>query len=122
MTVGGITVAISSLELYGEGLGVLRWRVSFGEEALRRDPDLGLGMPEPEFEIRDESGRTLPGSPRGAGYSDSEGDGEGEVRDLPETGELEVDVRRLVSDAYEDEEYRGNGPSYEGPWKFWFAL
>lgn len=122
MTVGGITVAISSLELYGEGLGVLRWRVSFGEEALRRDPDLGFGMPEPEFEIRDEGGRTLPGSPRGAGYSVSEGDGESEVRDLPETGELEVDVRRLVSDAYGDEEYRGNAPSYEGPWNFRFAL
>jgi hypothetical protein len=70
VTVDVITVAISSLELHGEGLGVLRWQVSFAEEALRRDPDLGFGIPEPEFEIRDESDRTLPGSPRGGSSSD----------------------------------------------------
>jgi hypothetical protein len=121
-TVDGITVAIASLELYGEGLGILRWCISFGEEVLCRDPDLGFGMPEPEFEIPAAGGRILPWSPRGAGYSDAEADGDVEIRDLPKEGELEVRVPRLVSDSYEDGEYLGDGPSYEGPWTFRFTL
>lgn len=122
VTAGVITVAIASLELHGEGLGVLRWWISFGERALRRDPDLGFGMPEPEFEIRDASGRILPWSPLGAGYSDGEGDGDTEIRNLPGEGELEVGVPRLISDAYMDGEFMGEGPSYEGPWTFRFTL
>jgi hypothetical protein len=122
VTVNGITVAIASLELYGEGLGMLRWQISFAEEVLRRDPDLGFGIPEPRFEIRDDSGRTLPWSPRGAGASDREADGEAQLEDLPDTGELEVEVARLVCDAYEDGRYRGDGPSYDGPWTFRFSL
>ena len=87
--VGGITVAIASIELHGEGLGMLRWWISFGEKVLREDPDLGFGMPEPEFEFVTTDDRGLPWSPRGAGYSDGEGDGEVEIRDLPREGVLE---------------------------------
>ena len=122
VTVDGVTVAIASLELYGEGLGVLRWQVSFMEEALRRDPDPWFGMPEPKFEISDGNGRTLPWSPRRGGSSDGEADGDVLVADLPDAGDLEVEVPRVVYDAYEDGEYRGDGPSYEGSWVFRFTL
>ncbi len=122
MEVAGITVAIASLELYGEGLGVLRWRITFGDEALRAYPDLGFDTPEPVLEIRDGSGRTLDWLPQGAGYSDSEADGDLRVAGLPDSGELDVEVTRLVSDAYEPGEHRGDGPSYEGPWSFRVTL
>ncbi len=121
-SVGGITVALASLELHGGGLGALRWRVSFGEEALRDDPDLGFwGISEPEFEVRDGEGRILPWSPRGAGGHDGQADGEAEVRDLPDGGEIKVVVRRLVADAY-GPEGEHEGPSCEGPWTFRFTL
>ena len=122
-TVGGITVALASLELHGEGLGALRWRISFGDEALRSDPDVGLGIFEPEFEVRDGEGRTLPWSPKGAGASDREVEGEAEVWELPEAGEIEVVAGRLGSDAYGPEgEYEGEGSSHEGPWTFRFVI
>ena len=39
-----------------------------------------------------------------------------EVRELPEAGEIEVGVTRLVADAYGPEgEHEGEGPSHEGP-------
>lgn len=119
-TVGGITVALTSLELHGEGLGVLWWRISFEEELLAGS---GLGIPEPEFMIRSGSGRELPWWRRGSGASDREADGEIEVEELPESGELEVEVSRLVfrewSSALDDEE---EVDSYEGPWSFRFSL
>lgn len=107
-TVGDFTVALTSLVLYGEGTGVLQWRVSMGEEAFRAEPDFWFGTPEPEFEILAEDGRTLTWSPRGGGMSDGESDGEAEVWDLPETGELRVPVTRLAVDAFgHDGDYLG---------------
>jgi len=122
-SVGDITVALASLELYGEGLGVLRWRVSLGEGAFRRDPDLAFGMFEPDFEMRDDAGRALPWSPRSGGGHDGESDGAAEVFELPEAGEIEVVATRLVADTYGPEgEYEGESPSHEGPWSFRFAI
>lgn len=55
-------------------------------------------------------------SPQGAGASDREADGNARVGELPDAGQLEVEVTRLISDAYEAGEYGGDGLSYEGPW------
>ncbi len=122
-TVGDVTVALTSLEMYGRGTGVLRWRVSMGEDALRAEPDFWFGTPEPEFEILAEGDRALAWSPRGGGMSDAESDGDTEVWDLPETGELRVSVVRLAVDAYgSDGEHLGEGASVDGPWSFRFAL
>jgi hypothetical protein len=81
------------------------------------------GNPAPELVIRDGSGRDLPWLPRGYGISESEADSEVEVGDLPESGELEVEVNRLVSLAFDresgEEELEG---SYDGPWTFRFAI
>lgn len=121
--IGDVTVALTSLELYGEGVGALRWRVSLGESAFREEPDFGFGIPEPVFEIRDGAGRDLPWSPRSGGASDGESDGEIEVRELPETGELHIEVVRLATDAYgPDGDYVGEGASLDGPWNFRFSL
>ena len=117
---GGITLALSSLELFGEGLGVLRWLLSFDESISWSEGDVGI--PEPRFEIRNSDGLALPWSPQGAGASDRVADGDVRVEGLPESGELGVKVARLVSDAYEDGDYSGDGPSYEGPWSFRFAI
>ena len=119
-TVGGVTVAIASLELYGEGLGVLRWMVSFEGDLW----DIGndTGVPEPRFEIRDSPGRDLTWLPQGGGASDGEASGDVMVEGLPDTGALSVEVPRLVADAYEDGGYRGDGPSFDGPWSFQFTV
>jgi hypothetical protein len=79
------------------------------------------GIPEPELVVRDESGRELPWSPRGSSSSESEADGEVEVRDLPESGEVEV--RRLVSLVFDEEAGEEVAEdSYDGPWTFSFSI
>jgi hypothetical protein len=112
-TVGEVALAFTSLELFGERVGVLRYRISYEAGMFVGD------IPMPELAVRDGSGRELPWSPQGSGSSESETDGELEVRELPETGELEVEVTRLVILAYDEE--AGEEvveDSYEGPWNF----
>jgi hypothetical protein len=48
-TVGDITVALASLELFREGVGVLRYLVSYEAGMFEG----GYGIPEPEFIVRD---------------------------------------------------------------------
>lgn len=118
-TVGEVTVALTSLELFGGGIGVLRYRISY-EAGMFED---GYGIPEPELVIRDGSGRELSWSPQGSGSSECEADGEVEVRDLPETGELEVEVTRLVSLVFDEEAGEEVAEdSYGGPWTFSFSI
>jgi hypothetical protein len=115
-TVGEITIALTSLELFGEGLGVLRYRISYGEGMFE-------GIPDPDLVVRDESNRELTWSPRESSSSEREADGEVEVRDLPETGMLDVEVTRLVSLVF-DEETREEAAqnAYDGPWTFRFSV
>jgi hypothetical protein len=122
-TVGDVTVALSSLELYGDGVGVLRWRASMGEDLLRAEPGFWFGAPEPEFEILAEDGHALAWATMGGGMSDGESDGEAGVWGLPETGQLRVSVVRLATDAYgPDGDHLGEGPSLDGPWSFCFSF
>ncbi len=114
-TVGGITVALTSLELYEGGVGVLRYRLSYDEALFEGDGDFPF-MPEPEFSIRDDQGRPLGWSPRGGGGGGGEDSGSIEVEGLPRTGELGVEVTRIAAEAWSAEQ--GRGPSYEGPWTF----
>jgi hypothetical protein len=116
-TVGEVTVALTSLELFGEGVGVLRYRISYEAGMFEGE------IPMPELVVRDESGRELPWSLQGSSSGTDEADGEVEVRDLPETGELEVEVARLVSLAFDEE--AGEEvveDSHDGPWTFRFAI
>lgn len=118
-TVGEVVVALTSLELFGGGLGILRYRISQGRVAIGG----GFGIPEPELVIRDESGRELSWALRGSHASESEADGEVEVRDLPEAGELEVEVTRLAT--FEFDEEAGEEvvtDFYDGPWTSRFSV
>ena len=46
-----------------------------------------------------------------------------EVRDLPESGELEVEVTRLVSLVFDEEAGEEVAEdSYDGPWTFSFSI
>ena len=89
---GGITVALSALELYEGGGGILRYLVSHDPKTAFVD-----GAPELEVEIRDGSGRRYGWGLEG--YSGSPGEEEGtlEVFDLPGSGDLEIRVVRVVS-------------------------
>ena len=121
-TIGEVTVALTSLELFGEGVGVLRYRISY-EAGVFEVRHRFVGIPEPELVVRDGSGRELPWMPQSWGGSESEADGEVEVRELPETGELEVEVPRLVSLVFDEE--AGEEvveDSHDGPWTFSFSI
>ena len=117
-TVGEITVALASFELFGEGLGVLTYRLSY---------DRGMfagGIPEPQLVVRVVgSGVELPWSRGSSGSSDTEADGEVEVRDLPEAGELEVEVTRLESLAFDEQVGEEVAEDFhDGPWVFRFSV
>lgn len=117
--VGEITVALASLEIHGEGLGVLRYRISRGKGVLEG----GYGIPVPELVIVHESGNALPWSWRGNGSSDGEAYGEVEVREVPASGEIQIEVPRVATWTFDE----GAGEeveveSYDGPWSFRFSL
>lgn len=114
-TVGEITVALVSLELHGDGLGVLRYLIS-------QDEGGWWDIPEPELVVRDVSGRVLPWSPRSSGASGGESDGDIGIEDLPSTGELEVEVLRLVFREWSSERGEEEVESYGGPWTFRFSI
>jgi hypothetical protein len=119
--VDGITVALVCLEFFGEGLGVLSYRVSVTMGGGNRS---FYGVPEPELVLLTPSGDELPWSCMGGGGSDSEADGKVEVRDLPEAGRLEAGVERLVVREW-DPEAREEVPeddTYEGPWTFHLTI
>lgn len=111
---GGITVALSALELYEGGEGVLRYLVSYDPTVFEDGaPD------EPEMEIRDGSGRSY-----GwwlSEYSGGPGETEGilQVSDLPRSGDLEMRVVRLVS---REPPEGAVGETCEGPWEFRVSL
>ena len=118
-SVGEVVVALTSLELFEEGLGVLRYRISYEEGMFEG----GYGIPEPELVVRDGSGRELPWSPRGSGASDGEADGEVEVREVPEAGELEVKVARVATLVFDEEVGEEVAQeAYDGPWTFRFSI
>jgi hypothetical protein len=111
---GGITVALSALELYEGGEGVLRYLIS-------HDPKKAFeyGGPEPEVEIRDGSGRLYGWGLEGYGGGEGETEGTLEVFDLPDSGDLEVRVLRVVRTGPPD---GAVGEAREGPWEFRLSL
>jgi hypothetical protein len=111
--VGGITVALSALELYEGGEGVLRYLVSHDPAAFED------GGPEPEIEIRDSSGRSYGWGLDGYGGGPGETEGTLEVYDLPDSGDLEVTVVRVVGTEPPD---GAVSEAHEGPWEFRLSL
>ena len=117
--VGGISVALTSLELFERGPGVLRWRVSLTENAPDDNEfDYG-GIPHPAFIVRDAAGRTLRWSHRSSGSGGGESDGEIEVENLPNRGEISVEIPRLTSEPWREALAHR---TYDGPWSFSFEV
>ena len=101
-------------------MGVLRYRISHERGMFGG----GFGIPEPQLVIKDRrSGRELTWAPQSSGGSDTETDGEMEVLDLPETGEIEVEVTCLVSMVFDEEAGEEvEEDSYDGPLTFRFSV
>lgn len=118
-TVGGITGALTSLELFERGPGVLRLRVSLAGDSSREEEFEHRGIPHPVFEIRDGSGRTLPWSPRGSGAGGGESGGEIEVERLPDAGEISVEIPRITSESWREDTME---KTYDSPWSFSFSI
>lgn len=119
-TIGGITVALTSLELFERGPGVLRWRVSSaGDLSGHEEEDEHRGIPHPTFEIQDGSGRILSWSPLGSSSGDGESDGEIGVEELSDAGEISVEIPRITSESWREELAE---KTYDGPWSFSFSI
>lgn len=110
----GITVALSALELYEGGGGILRYMIS-------HDPRTAFQgrASEPEMEVRDGSGRRYGWDLEG--YSGGPGETEGTlvVFDLPDSGDLEIMVARVVDTEPPD---GAISEAHEGPWEFRLSL
>lgn len=113
----GITIALSALELYEGGEGILRYLISHDPQTVFKDPF--KGSPEPEIEAQDGSGRYYGWGLDG--YSGGEGETEGTLQayELPRSGDLEITIVRVVS----TEPPEGAvSEAHEGPWEFHLSL
>lgn len=118
-TVGEITVALTALEIHGEGLGVLRYRISYAEAMFEG----GYGIPVPELVIQNEAGSGLPWSWRNNGSSDGESYGEVDVTEIPDAGEIAIEAPRVASWRFDDDAGEEvEEEAYDGPWSFRFSL
>jgi hypothetical protein len=105
----GITVALSALELYEGGKGILRYLISYDPRTIFED------APEPEIEMRDGSSRHYRWSLDGYSGGDGETEGTLQTFDLPDSGEFEIRVVRLVR----TEPPEGDiSEVHAGPWEF----
>lgn len=114
---GGIAVALSVLELYHGGSGILRYLISHDPQTAFGD--LFGGGPEPEVEVQDGSGRRYEWVPGGSGGADGEMEGALQIFGLPGFGELEIRVLRVVST---EPPQRTVSEAHEGPWEFRVSL
>lgn len=110
---GGVTVALSALELYEGGQGVLRYLVSHDPAAFED------GGPEPELEVRDGSGHRYGWDLEGNSGGPGEEEGTLRLFDLPESGHLEVTV---VLVAHTEPPDAAASEARGGPWEFRLSL
>lgn len=115
--VGGITVALSALELFDGGEGILRYLISHDPQTAFKDPF--NGSPEPEIEVRDGSGLHYGWDLDGYSGGDGETEGTLEILDLPGSGDIEIRIVRVVC----TEPPEGAvSEAHEGPWEFHLSL
>jgi hypothetical protein len=110
--VGGVTVALASVEVHEGGNGILRFLISSDTEYL--------GMPEPAIRVRDDSGRSYVVLPDHAGSSGDGVEVSVHALGLPEPAELEVEIARLTEFDYRHDD--AEVASWEGPWTFRFSI
>ncbi len=110
---GGLTLALTSLETYDEGKGVLRYLLEIDGANSKR-----LSIPEPHFIITDDSGTELRNHFEDVSSSGRVAEGALNVFGLPGSGKLTVRVERI---GYSEEFLEGRNfeaEPMEGTWSF----
>ena len=119
----GLTVALSYLEIHEGGNGFLRF-------LFRQDrPTRQRALSHPRLELHVRAGSSLPletqedgsGSSMGPSYATLASHASLLVFGLPDSGDLDVEVLRVVELDEFGRPYE-EGPSWEGPWEFRFRV
>jgi hypothetical protein len=111
---GGLTLALTSLEIYAQGNGILRYLMERDESS--REPFAGI--PEPHFVISDDSGAELRGDFEEISASDRVASGEVALFGLLGSERLTVQVERIgYSDGFL-ERRKLEAETIEGTWSF----
>lgn len=114
-TVGGVTVALTALEVYQDGNGILRYLLSLDSGSRRKFEVL----PGPHIEIEDGAGRTLPVELLEDSSSGRTASGLFQIAELPDSGELVVRILRIAG----SKRFFDVGDfAWEGPWVFRFLI
>ena len=112
---GGVTVALTALEIYQGGNGILRYLLSL-ESGSRRKFEV---LPGPHIEIEDATGRTLPVEMLEDSSSGRTASGLFQIAELPDSGNLEVRILRIAG----SKRFFDIGDfAWEGPWTFRFRI
>lgn len=115
--VAGIMVALSYLEVHEAGYGVLRTLIS--RESRWPSPWERRGLPEPEVHARHGVGLSCEARLLEASGVLRDADGATILSGLPNSGELEIEVARVLIRNYSGE---GVAKSWTGPWIFRFSI
>lgn len=114
-SVGGVTVALTALEVYQGGNGILRYLLFLDSRSRRRFE----ALPGPHIEVEDETGRTLPIELLEDSASERTSSGLFQIAELPESGDLQVRVLRIAG----SKRFFDVGDfAWEGPWIFKFRI
>lgn len=114
-SVGDVTVALTALEVYKGGNGILRYLLSLDSRSRRKFEVL----PGPHIEIEDDAGRALPVELLEDSASGRTSSGLFQVAELPESGNLTVRVLRIAG----SKRFFDVGDfAWEGPWAFQFRI
>ncbi len=111
---GNLTVALTSLEMYAEGNGVLRYLMEIDETSSVRF----VGVPIPEMVITDDSGTELRNRFEGGSSSDRVAAGEIDVFDLSDAAKLTARVERIGYSEESLERRKLEAKPIEGTWIF----
>ena len=111
---GDLTIALTSLELYAQGNGVLRYLMEIDETSGERF----ASIPRPEMVIAHESGTELRNDFEGGSSSGRVTAGEIDVFALPGSGKLTVRVKRVGYCEESLERRKLKAEPIEGTWVF----
>lgn len=111
----GVTVALTALEIYQNGNGILRYLISLDSRSTRSFASL----PGPQIEVEDDAGRLLPTQLLDTGASERTASGLLQVAGLPGSGKIAVKVLRVASRKHATD---FSSRTQQGPWIFEFRI
>lgn len=114
-SIGDVTVALTALEVYQGGNGILRYLLALDPRSRRKFE----ALPGPHTEVADEAGRALPIELVEDSASGHVSSGLFRIAELPESGKLEVRMLRIAG----SKRFFDVGDfAWEGPWMFQFRI